>query len=116
MASTNTTPFSHFNRHFCVPQSVATARRRRKRTCEARTSIFAQGQLGLRVYRCCSVSVEQLMDQSIPHEDIQNYRRALTESSGVELLQVLIILIQLLEEEKKEPSPYDCTRQPNTLM
>jgi hypothetical protein len=34
------------------------------------------------------------MDQSIPHEDILHYRRALTESSG----------IQLLEEEKEEPS------------
>jgi hypothetical protein len=48
--------------------------------------------------------VEQLMDQSIPQEDIQHYRRALIESSGVELLQVLIILIHLLEEEKEEPS------------
>jgi hypothetical protein len=41
------------------------------------------------------------MKPSLP-SDMQSYRRALIESSGVELVQVLFILIQLLEEEKAE--------------
>jgi hypothetical protein len=59
------------------------------------------------------------MDQSIPSDDIENYRHALIESSGVELLQVLMILIQLLEEEREEASPSELRTtpsQPNTLM
>jgi hypothetical protein len=42
------------------------------------------------------------IDQSLA-SDIQQYRRVLIESSGVELFQVLFILIQLLEDEKEKP-------------
>jgi hypothetical protein len=49
------------------------------------------------------VEKERLMDQPSASEDLQTYRSALAESTGEELLQVLLILVQLLEDENAEP-------------
>lgn len=43
------------------------------------------------------------MDQPSASEDLQTYRSTLAESTGAELLQVLLILVQLLEDENAEP-------------
>ena len=48
------------------------------------------------------VEQERMMDQSAHSEDIQRYRRALTESSDGELLQVLLVLLQLVNDEEKD--------------
>jgi hypothetical protein len=44
------------------------------------------------------------MDQSTHNEDVQRYRRALSESSHVELLQVLLVLLQVLNDEENDPA------------